>query len=166
MCHVGICWQIYKQPTQSKRCGRRKAHMNPLNERPIMINKTLRPFLLVALLTISTHPYAQESIPAATQNPNATFRLFNTQNIYTLLKLDTRDGRIWQLQWGALGNRFSVPLNPTPVVTTGQAGRFTLYPTKNIYTFVLLDQETGNTWHVQWGNSADRFTLPINDINQ
>ena len=28
--------------------------------------------------------------PEPTQNPDATFRVFRTQNIFTLLKLDTR----------------------------------------------------------------------------
>jgi hypothetical protein len=46
-------------------------------------------------------------------------------------------------------------------VPDGQSGRFTLYPTKNIHTFILLDQETGDAWHVQWGAAGDRFVLPI-----
>lgn len=28
--------------------------------------------------------------------------------------------------------------------------RFTLYPTKSIYTFILLDQLDGRTWQVQY----------------
>lgn len=98
-----------------------------------------------------------------TQNPDAGYRLFATRNIYTFLKLDTREGRIWQVQWGDEDHRFSAPLNPTPLVSGGTAGRFTLYPTTNLYTFVLLDQETGDAWHVQWGKSDERFIAPIKD---
>jgi hypothetical protein len=29
-------------------------------------------------------------------------------------------------------------------------GRFTLYPTENIYNFILLDQIDGNVFQVQW----------------
>lgn len=31
------------------------------------------------------------------------------------------------------------------------AGNFELYPTQNMYQFLLLDKVTGRTWHVQWG---------------
>jgi hypothetical protein len=47
----------------------------------------------------------------------------------------------------------------------GRAGRFTLYPTTNIYTFVLLDQDTGDTWHVQWGKPDERFVIHIDYID-
>ena len=31
-------------------------------------------------------------------------------------------------------------------------GRFTLYPTQNMYNFILHDQIDGRTWKVQWNN--------------
>jgi hypothetical protein len=43
-------------------------------------------------------------------------------------------------------------------------GRFTLYPTSNMYTFILLDQVDGGTWQVQWAIEAiNRLVLPISD---
>jgi hypothetical protein len=93
----------------------------------------------VTLLLFASLALAEVAHLEPTQNPDAPYRLFNTQNIYTLLKLDTRAGQIWQVQWG------------------GKPGRFTLYPTSNIFTFILLDQETGDAWQVQWSNQGDRF---------
>ena len=120
---------------------------------------------ITATLLLFASPSLAEGLrPEPTQNPDAPFRLFNTQNIYTLLKLDTRDGRIWQLQWGDADHRFIAPLNSQSVTSSGKAGRFTLYPTSNIYTFVLLDQETGDTWHVQWGQPEDRFMRRIKEV--
>lgn len=116
---------------------------------------------LAAFLVLTTPAIAGETSLEPTQNPNVTYRLFKTQNIYTFLRLDTRVGRIWQVQWGDDGHRFMQPLNTNALVSEGKIGRFTLYPTKNIYTFILLDQEAGNSWHVQWGESKDRFILPI-----
>ena len=76
------------------------------------------------------------------------------------LLLDTRTGQISQMQWSMdAGNRFVGPLNPKPLVEGGKSGRFTLYPTQNIYTFILLDQNTGNTWQVQWGRNP--LVIPI-----
>jgi hypothetical protein len=48
--------------------------------------------LLLALCLSSVPAVAQNDapFPEPTQNPSATFRVFRTQNIYTLLKLDTR----------------------------------------------------------------------------
>jgi hypothetical protein len=113
----------------------------------------------VALLLFASLALADESSINPTQDPGAPYRLFATQNTYTLLKLDTRDGRVWQLQWGDKDHRFIQPINEKGLVSGARAGRFTLYPTKNIYTFILLDQDTGDVWHVQWGGPADRFII-------
>jgi hypothetical protein len=108
--------------------------------------------------------------PEPTQNPDATYRLYRTKNIYTLLKLDTRAGLIWQVQWGLDDeHRFVVPLNRDILLPVGTAqrptalksSRFTLCPTENIYTFVLLDQEDGRTWQVQWGDEKHRAILAL-----
>jgi hypothetical protein len=41
-------------------------------------------------------------------------------------------------------------------------GRFTLHPTSNIWTFILLDQISGHTWQVQWSFDEDkRFVIPL-----
>ena len=64
-----------------------------------------------ALLSMSLPFCAQESIPEPTQNTEVAYRLFRTQNIYTLLKLDTRTGSLWQLQWNTDDKkRFVVPI--------------------------------------------------------
>lgn len=118
--------------------------------------------LIAVLLLVTTAAVAGEPSLEPTQNPTVPYRVFATQNIYTLLKLDTRVGLIWQVQWGEEGERFTLPINFKELVPGGKPGRFTLYPTRNIYTFILLDQETGNTWHVQWGISGSRFVQPIN----
>ena len=35
-------------------------------------------------------------------------------------------------------------------------GRFFLYPTQNMYNFILLDQIDGRTWQVQWNIDKDK----------
>ena len=110
-------------------------------------------------------------LPEPTQNPAAAYRLFRTQNIYTLLKLDTRTGLVWQVQWGTDDDhRFIAPISRTPLLPAGttshptilKPGRFTLCPTSNIFTFLLLDQEDGRTWQVQWSlDEKQRFVTAI-----
>jgi hypothetical protein len=82
------------------------------------------------------------------------------------LKLDTRDGRIWQVQWGDSDYRFTEPLSTRSLASPGKPGRFTLYPTKNIRTFMLVDQDTGEVWHVQWGKPEDRFVTFVRDAGK
>jgi hypothetical protein len=114
-----------------------------------------------ALLLFASLAFAADFQLEPTQNPDAAFRLFNTQNVYTLLKLDTRSGQLWVVQWGDSDHRFVDPINLKPLASGGKPGRFTLYATSNIFTFILLDQDMGDAWYVQWGKPADRFIVHI-----
>ena len=83
------------------------------------------------------------------------YKLYPTQNIYTLLELDTQTGRIWQVQYSVEGPkyRFKTHLNRWSLLEDSDlqvSGRFELYPTQNNYNFVLLDKISGKTWQVQW----------------
>ncbi len=82
------------------------------------------------------------------------YKLYQTDNIYTLLQLDTKTGRIEQVQWSLDSNQEgSVIINDTDLSFGNGygSGSFELYPTKNIYQFILLDKTNGRKWHVQWG---------------
>lgn len=95
-----------------------------------------------------------------------SYRLFPTENMWTFIKLNTRNGLMWQVQFDVQGdNRFETYLNLLPLVTTENEtnDRFTLYPTQNMYTFILLDQLDGKTWQVQWSTKPEnRGVIPIN----
>ena len=87
------------------------------------------------------------------------FKLFETTNMWTFLQLDTATGRIWQIQYVVEGdNRGGVTLNSQDLTNGEQRipRRFTLYPTQNMWTFILLDQINGNTWQVQWSQEEDK----------
>ena len=158
---------------------------------------------------------------------NVRYRLFATKNMYTFIKLDTRNGLMWQVQWNTkIGYRFETELNenkfarsvreitelyiekykedsaywikrkeewnkkksdttlneedfiykteeelaiwykPKPleesikraleIYEIERNGRFFLYPTENIYNFLLLDQIDGRTWQVQWSTEESK----------
>lgn len=94
------------------------------------------------------------------------FKLFPTQNLWTFIKLDTQTGQMWQVQFSVSDEyeRFESILNSTSLVTDGvnRTGRFELYPTKNFYNFILLDQYDGRTWQVQWSfEEENRVVIPI-----
>jgi hypothetical protein len=93
------------------------------------------------------------------------FRLYPTDNISIFIKLNTSNGQMTQVQYSMEDSkRIEVILSATSLVKKEDEvkGRFTLYPTKNIWTFILLDQIGGNTWQVQWSvNPEQRRILPI-----
>ena len=105
---------------------------------------------IIALTAIST--FAQSTSEAPHQNistdSTVVYRLFATRNMYNFIKLNTRNGQMWQVQWSTGDNTFQVPLSLTSRVSSEEEknGRFFLYPTTNIYNFILLDQIDGRVW--------------------
>jgi hypothetical protein len=81
------------------------------------------------------------------------YRLFSTQNMNTVIKLDTRNAQIWKVQWNTESkSRFVTILSDIYQVNKDEEknGRFFLYPATNVYIFILLDQIEGRTWQVKW----------------
>lgn len=94
------------------------------------------------------------------------YRLFPTQNMWTFIKLDTRTGQMWQVQYSTKGDdyRFQTSLSQMSLVPKEEEtnGRFTLYTTQNTYNFILLDQLDGRMWQVQWSMEPEnRAVIPI-----
>ena len=89
---------------------------------------------------------------------NVNFRLFQTNNAWTFLKLDTRNGIISHVQYSTDSNQMQYPLNNEPLAEGEDAipGRFFLYPTENSFNFLLLDQIDGRVWQVQWNQDESK----------
>lgn len=82
------------------------------------------------------------------------YKLYQTENIYTLLQLDTKTGMIEQVQWSLdSDNEGCITINGDDLNFGDSygSGSFELYPTKNMFQFILLDKTSGRKWHVQWG---------------
>ncbi|WP_373708200.1 hypothetical protein [Kaistella sp.] len=125
--------------------------------------------VLVLLMNIANF-YSQVSIKKESVNNeevnSSLYRLYPTQNIWNFIKLNTSNGQMWQLQFD-IGSKsgFETNLNSTSLVPNDKeiTGRFILYPTQNIWTFILLDQIDGNTWKVQWATEVEnRWIIPVN----
>ena len=89
------------------------------------------------------------------------YKIYKTDNIYILLKLDTATGRVWMVQYG-MGEdtlRMEVAIDETSLLWDFENitnGRYELYPTNNMYNFILIDTQVGATYQVQWHTDADR----------
>ena len=111
---------------------------------------------------VSVTAFAQSTSEAPIQNistdSTVVYRLFATRNMYTFIKLNTRNGQMWQVQWGTESKyRYETTLSDISRVTKDEErnGRFFLYPTTNIYNFILLDQIDGRAWQVQWSTNVN-----------
>ena len=133
--------------------------------------------ILIALIAISVSVNAQENTTTTERNDTLVlsqkdsllfryleayhtqlreprFRLFPTQNTWTFLKLDTMTGQIWQVQYSVdKSPRMEYVLDDDIRIYSWDrqiCGSFTLYETKNMYNFILLDTIDGRCWQVQW----------------
>ncbi len=109
------------------------------------------------------HTHTQEKPPTPESIKTPRFKVYQTQNIWTLLLLDTRTGRLWQAQFSInkQSGEWVVPVQTTVLDSNGENGRFSLSPTGNMWTFILIDSENGALWHCQFGMSDERFCKPI-----
>ena len=94
---------------------------------------------------------------------NQNYEIYPTQNMWTFLKLDTRNGLINIVQYSVKGDeyRFETVLNPNVLVDVGneRQGRFILQSTQNLYNFILMDTINGNVWQVQWGTEPKSYGM-------
>lgn len=120
--------------------------------------------ILIALTSLTAGEPTMVVTPTSASINN--FVLYPTSNIYTFLKLDTRNGKIWQVQYSMDENEFETVLNAFSLVMDGKPGQFALYPTTNNWTFILLDTINGDTWHVQWSQDVKkRHIIPIKSLS-
>lgn len=124
-------------------------------------------FLLFSIVSFAQNQTKQNAIVQQKQvSENAIYQLFPTQNYWTFIKLDTRNGKMWQVHFTVKDDseRTELILNSTALVDEGKEvkGRFTLYPTENMYNFLLLDQIDGYVYQVQWSMTKEnRGVIPI-----
>jgi len=122
--------------------------------------KTFFLTLIFALTTMLTFAQGTPDVPIQniSTDSNVVYRLFASDNSYNFIKLNTRNGQMWQVQWSLKDNQFETILSDISRVTIEEEknGRFFLYPTTNLYNFILLDQIDGRAWQVQWNFEAEK----------
>ena len=95
-------------------------------------------------------------------NTSLRYKLYPTFNMWTYLKLDTQTGRVTMLQFSTNSRTeegeiyIGIPME-TYVGNEAKNGRYELYPTTNMWTFLMIDQMNGNTYHIQWSNNDLKY---------
>lgn len=100
------------------------------------------------------------------------FSLNETQNMWTFIMLDSYTGKTWQVQYSVKGTdyMFYTSINRWPLsypsTRDNWQNRYQLFPTQNMWNFILLDTYTGRLWQVQYSsNNLDALMcIPINEV--
>ena len=97
-----------------------------------------RVLILLGILCFASPAFAQslaDSDNDVVENSAPKYQLFPTQNMWNFIKLNTANGRMWQMQYDVQGDdRFDSFLNYKALAEDEEEfnGRFTLYPTENM----------------------------------
>ena len=105
-------------------------------------------FVLFALMVIAFTSYAQ------------VYKMYKTRNYHNQLRLNTMTGEIQQIQ----DDGQSWEICSAREILGDKEGRFRLYETQNMWTFIMLDTYTGKNWQVQFSVKGEdyMFAAPIN----
>jgi len=124
--------------------------------------------LIILLFIIPIFSFAQEcKIPK--------YKVYPTENKEVSLKLDSATGEVWQVEIGVetgeeIASKIDFISNKTDSTfekvtdfsdvmknfRVTQNGRFELFPTNNIYEFLMVDTILGTTYQVQWHNQQEK----------
>lgn len=152
----------------SVRDVRRSLERDPLgsHDQHSRMSPSLRLARIGLLMALALAPHAALSQASSRERPNpaprpgSRFTMMPTQNNWVSLLLDSSNGRIWQVHFSVTDSTYAgrLALNEEALAppASAHAGRFTLQETSNIFTFLLLDQDDGRVWQVQWSNDADK----------
>ena len=121
-------------------------------------------FLMAACscLTIAAQEPAAESGAEVVVRAADRYKLYPTSDSFYFLKLDTRTGAIAQIEWSfrvKSCRETRVSAAPVPLSEEAPNGRFELYPTQNVFAFLLQDKVGGETWLLQWNANSSKKRL-------
>jgi hypothetical protein len=87
------------------------------------------------------------------------FRLYETQNIWNFILLDTFTGRLWQCQFSVNGveQMMTIPINTTTLADSSCKSVFNIQPLTSMYQFYLINEDTGEMWKFQWSTKGDDY---------
>lgn len=119
-----------------------------------------------AVITTAQDLSQKPQIIQTLTSEKTVYQLFPTKNFWTFIKLNTRNGKMWQVNFSLSEEEYKGEcfLNMIPLVGKDKEsnGRFTLYPTENMFNFLLLDQIDGKVFQVQWAfEPENRGVVPI-----
>ena len=96
--------------------------------------------------------------PLIRENWENRFQLFETQNMWNFILLDSYTGRLWQVQYSSkdLYNLMCIPINDVELAKYTQPV-FYIQPLTSMYQYYLVDGNTGELWKFQWSTKGNDY---------
>lgn len=97
--------------------------------------------------------------PKASSTWTNRFQMYETQNMWTFILLDTYDGRLWQIQYStqSLDNLLCIPINKDKLIADNEKSAFYIKPLTSMYQYYLINDLTGNIWKFQWSTEGNDY---------
>lgn len=125
----------------------------------IVAEKRIIAILVAVIMTAGVIAQERMQFNAVNHETNSALRykLYPTFDDGIFLKLDTQTGHVSMLQYSANNkeNKGEIYIGiPTEVYEGNEAvnGRYEVYPTANMWVFLMIDQINGNTYHIRWSD--------------
>ena len=96
--------------------------------------------------------------PLINENWENRFQLFETQNMWNFILLDSYTGRLWQVQYSSkdLDNLMCIPINDVELAKYSRPVCY-IQPLTSMYQYYLVDGNTGGLWKFQWSTKGDDY---------
>ena len=87
------------------------------------------------------------------------FCLYETQNMWTFILLDSYNGKLWQVQYSSqdLDNLLCIPINEYELVSDNEKCIFSIQPLTSMYQYYLINDYTGDMWKFQWSTKGNDY---------
>lgn len=84
--------------------------------------------------------------------------LYETQNIWNFILLDTWSGKLWQVQFSVKGTEYMGywTINDRPLSTSNKS-KFYIEPMVSMYQYYLVNGDNGEMWKFQWSTQGSDY---------
>lgn len=82
-----------------------------------------------------------------------TYKFYQTDNIHNQLRLNTKTGEVMQIQ----DDNQTFLVHPSTTQDNEISNKYELFKTKNMWTYILLDKDTGKLWQCQYSVKGNEY---------
>lgn len=104
-------------------------------------------------------PIFDENLITSSEKLSNRFKLYETQNIWNFILLDSYTGRLWQLQYTVEEDsiRGLFIINEKELAKENKKNSFYISPLISMYQYYLINGITGEMWKFQWSTKGEDY---------
>lgn len=104
-------------------------------------------------------PIFDEDLRTSSKKLSSRFKLYETQNMWNFILLDSYTGRLWQLQYTVEKDsiRGLFIINEKELANENEKNTFYISPLTSIFQYYLINDTTGEMWKFQWNTKGNDY---------